>query len=69
MLINYVVILPHFIMIVFDLVVDVFNFGHKTTTKIMKRKLFELNDLTMPVDLPFKDGIIISLQQVKQGAM
>ena len=66
MLIGDIVILPHFIVQVLDLVVNVFNFGDETTTLIMKRKLFEMNDLAVQVDFPLENGVRFSLRQENQ---
>lgn len=60
------VVLPHFFMQVFDLVVNVINFRDVTTTIIVKRDLFEMDDLAVQVDLSLEYGIGFDLQQVNQ---
>ena len=60
------VVLPHFFMQVFDLVVNVINFRDETTTIIVKGDFLEMNDLAMQVDLPLEYGIGFGLQQVNQ---
>ena len=62
-----VVILPHFFMQVFDLVVNVINFRDETTTIIMKRDFLEMDDLAMQVDFPLEYGVGFGLQQVNQS--
>ena len=66
MFVGYVVVLPHFLMQVFDLVVNVINFRDETTTMIMKRDFLEMDDLAVQVDFPFEYGVVFGLQQVNQ---
>ena len=61
-----VVELPHFLMQVFDLVVNVFNIRDEATTIIVKRDFFEMDDLAVQVDFPLEYGVGFGLQQVNQ---
>ena len=60
------VVLPHFFMQVFDLVVNVINFRDETTTIIVKRDFLEMDDLAVQVDFPVEYGVVFGLQQVNQ---
>ena len=61
-----VVVLPHFFMQVFNMVVNVINFRDETTTIIVKRDFFEMNDLAVQVDFLLEYGVGFGLQQVNQ---